>query len=89
MQKKKLYLVIYLQLEAYVDVDEKFTDFVLFLFVCLFFRDYRVHKAQDSLINPSESLDRFRGLVNLALVFLVSENCITSCVERKQNSGNK
>lgn len=66
--------MIYLQLEAYVDVDEKFTDFVLF---CLFvFRDYSVHKTQDSLINPSESLDRFRGLVNLALVFLVSENCI-------------
>lgn len=67
-----LYLMIYLQLEAYVDVDEKFTNLVLFLFV---FRDYRVHKNQDSLISPSESLDRFRGLVNLALVFLVSENC--------------
>ena len=82
--------MIYLQLEAYVDVDEKFTDVVLFLFVCLFFRDYRVHKAQDSLINPSESLDRFRGLVNLALVFLVSKNCIyIMYVERKQHSGNK
>ena len=81
--------MIYLQLEACVDVDEKFTDFVLFLFVCLFFRDYRVHKAQDSIISPSETLDRFRGLVNLALVFLVSENCIyIMCVEKKQHSGN-
>ena len=31
IRKLCLYLVIYLEMEAYVDVDEQFTDFVLFV----------------------------------------------------------
>ena len=34
----------------------------------------RVHSVQDSLISAAESLDKFRGLVNLALILLVSLN---------------